>query len=173
MTLAWSGRCDLWTHVHIIYWQNTSTLTSKTSSSIDSEVIQLCLTLCDPMDCSLLGSSVYGIFQVRVLEWVAISFSRGSSQPRDWTWVPCIVGRCFTIWATREVRSLLMNYCFDICSWYSTLRNNFLFEYYIYWIKSYFCMFKCWNLVKWNNYSIAITSASEYWTVTITIQPFT
>ena len=44
-----------------------------------------------------------GFFQARVLEWVAISFSRRSSQPRDWTWVSCIVVRCFTIWATREV----------------------------------------------------------------------
>ena len=48
-----------------------------------SEVAQSCLTLCDPMDCSLLGFSVHGIFQARVLEWVAISFSRGSSWPRD------------------------------------------------------------------------------------------
>ena len=65
-----------------------------------SEVAQSCLTLCDPMDCSLPGSSVHGIFQARVLEWVAISFSRVSSWSRDWTWVSCIVGRCFTIWAT-------------------------------------------------------------------------
>ena len=57
---------------------------------------------CDPMDCSLPGSSVHGIFQARTLEWVAISFSRGSSQPRDWTRVSHIVGRCFTIWGTRE-----------------------------------------------------------------------
>ena len=56
-----------------------------------------------PMDCSLPGSSVHGIFQARVLDWVAISFSRGSSWPRDQTQVSCIVGRCFTIWATREV----------------------------------------------------------------------
>ena len=68
-----------------------------------SEVAQSCPTLCDPMDCSLPGSSVHGIFQAIVLEWVAISFSRGSSQPRDWTWVSLIVDRCFTIWATREV----------------------------------------------------------------------
>ena len=60
-------------------------------------------TLCDPMDCSLLGSSIHGIFQARILEWVAISFSRRSSQLRDWTQVSRIVGRCFTIWATREV----------------------------------------------------------------------
>ena len=49
----------------------------------DSEVTQSCPTLCDPMDCSLSGSSVHGIFQARVLEWIAISFCRGSSQPRN------------------------------------------------------------------------------------------
>jgi len=48
----------------------------------ESEVAQSCLTLCDPVDCSLPGSSVHGIFQAIVLEWIAISFSRGSSQPR-------------------------------------------------------------------------------------------
>ena len=46
-----------------------------------SEVTQLCPTLCNPVDCSLPGSSVHGIFQARVLEWVAISFSKESSQP--------------------------------------------------------------------------------------------
>ena len=68
-----------------------------------SEVTQSCPTLCDPMDCSLPGSSVCGIFQAIVLEWVAISFPRGSSQPRDRTRVSCIVDRRFIIWATREV----------------------------------------------------------------------
>ena len=53
------------------------------------EVTQLCLTFCDPMDCSLPGSSIHGIFQARILEWFAISFSRGSSWPRDWTQVSC------------------------------------------------------------------------------------
>ena len=48
------------------------------------------------MDCSLPGSSVHGIFQARILEWVAISFLRGSSWPRDWTWVSCTAGRLFT-----------------------------------------------------------------------------
>jgi len=48
------------------------------------------------MDCSLLGSSVHGILQARILEWVAISFSRGTSQPRDQTWLFCITGRFFT-----------------------------------------------------------------------------
>ena len=69
----------------------------------ESEVAQLCPTLCDPMDCSPPGSSIHGILQARVLEWVAISFSRGSSQPRNRTWVSHIIGRRFTIWVTREV----------------------------------------------------------------------
>ena len=68
----------------------------------ESEVTHSFPTLCDPMDCRLPGSSVHGIFQARVLEWVAISFSRGSSQPRDWTQVSHIAGRRFTVWATRE-----------------------------------------------------------------------
>ena len=67
-----------------------------------SEVAQSCPTLCDPMDCSLPGSSVHGIFQARILEWVAISFSRRPSQPRDWTWVSWTAGRIFTAWAARE-----------------------------------------------------------------------
>ena len=70
----------------------------------ESEVAQLCLTLCDPIDCSLPVSSVHGIFQAIVLEWVAISFSRVSSQSRAQTWVSRIVDRCFTVWATREVQ---------------------------------------------------------------------
>ena len=65
-------------------------------------VIQLCLTLCDPMDYNLPGSSVHGILQTRILEWVAIPLSRGSSRPRDGTQVSCIAGRFITIWATRE-----------------------------------------------------------------------
>ena len=66
-----------------------------------SEVAQLCVTLCDPMDCSLPGSSIHGIFQASVLEWVAISFSKESSRPRDETQVSCIVGRRFTVWARK------------------------------------------------------------------------
>ena len=57
------------------------------------------------MDCSLPGSSVPGILQAGILEWVAISFSRRSSQPRDRTWVSHIAGRRFTIWATRKVKT--------------------------------------------------------------------
>ena len=66
-----------------------------------NEVSQSCPTLCDPMDCSLPGS-IHEIFQARILEWVSISFSRGSSQPRDQTQLSHIAGRFFTNWATRE-----------------------------------------------------------------------
>ena len=65
-----------------------------------NEFAQSCLTLCNPVDCSLPGSSIHGIFQARVLEWVAIFFSRGSSLPRDQTQVSHIVGRRFTLWVT-------------------------------------------------------------------------
>ena len=58
-------------------------------------VTQLCLILCDPMDCSLPGLSVHGVFLARILEWVAISFSWRSSQPRDQTHVSCLAGRIF------------------------------------------------------------------------------
>ena len=59
-----------------------------------------CLTLWDPMDCSLPGSSVHGILQARKWEWAAILFFRGFSWRRDWN---CFVGRSFTVWSTREV----------------------------------------------------------------------
>ena len=65
-------------------------------------------TLCDSMDCSLLGCSNHGRSQTRILEWVAISFSRGSSRPRDRTLVPRTAGRLFTVWATREVQYWLI-----------------------------------------------------------------
>ena len=96
----------------LVYWQmpwdNNSNKTRlafpppKSYHESESESAQSCLTLCNPMDCSLLGSSIHGIFQARILEWVAMSFSRGSSRPRDWTWVSHTAGRLFTVWATRE-----------------------------------------------------------------------
>ena len=73
-------------------------------SESESEVTQSCPTLCNPMDCSLPGFSVHGIFKVRAPEWVAFSFSRGSSRPRDRTQVSRIAGRRFTLLATREAK---------------------------------------------------------------------
>ena len=72
---------------------------------VGAQSLQSCLILWDPMNCSPPGSSVHGILQARILEWVAIRSSRGSSWPRDWThisWVSCIVGKLFTHWATWE-----------------------------------------------------------------------
>ena len=73
----------------------------------ESEVTQLCPTLCDPMDYILPGSSIHGIFQTRILEWVAISFPRGSSQHRDWTQVSHSVGSRFTVWAKMLSRLII------------------------------------------------------------------
>ena len=74
------------------YW---SAVPLSSLSESESEVTHSCPTLCNPMDCSPLGSSVHEIFQARVLEWVAIPFSRGSSRPRDWTCISCVscIGR--------------------------------------------------------------------------------
>ena len=79
-----------------------------------SEVAQSCSTLCGPMDCSLPGSFVHRIFQARVLEWVAVSFPRGSSPPRDRTRGSHIAGRHFTIWATWEtLNNILSNWLYN------------------------------------------------------------
>ena len=72
-------------------------------------VTHSCPTLCGPKGCSLPGSSVHGILQTRILEWVAIPFSKGSSQPRDQTQVSCIADRFFTVWATREAHFTSVN----------------------------------------------------------------
>ena len=79
-------------------------------------VTQLCWTLCNPMDCSPPGFSVQGILQARILEWTAIAFSRGTSQPRDRTLVSCFTGRFFTVWATgkpHDLSVLLLLSCFS------------------------------------------------------------
>ena len=73
-------------------------------------VAKSCLTLCDAVDCSLPGSSVHGISQARILEWIAISFFRGSSQPRDQTCVSCLVGRFFTTEPPRKPK-VANNFC--------------------------------------------------------------
>ena len=73
------------------------------------------------MDCSPPGSSVHGILQARILEWVAMPFSRGPSWPRDWTWVSSIAGRFFTNWTTKDVFVILIAISYYIvkagCSW--------------------------------------------------------
>jgi len=79
------------------YWVEFPVLYSE-SESVSHSV----LTVCNSMDCSPPGSSVHGILQARILEWVATPFSRGSSQARDQTQASCIAGGFFTVWATRE-----------------------------------------------------------------------
>ena len=81
---------------------------------------QSCPTLCDPMDCSLPGSSVHGILQAWILAWVAIPFFRVFSQPREGTQFSHTAGRFFTIWATREeVLPSLNNPCHFCCCKFS------------------------------------------------------
>ena len=100
-------------------------------------VAQSCLTLCDPMDYSPPGSSVHGILQARILEWVAISFSRGSSQPRDQTGISCIVDSFFTIWTTGEAFKITIMrkiwFPYEISTSREWKREHFLFEKSYYW----------------------------------------
>ena len=93
----------------LAYWEVWDSMTSPAAMSVPSITVSQSVlvahsypTLCDLIDCSPPGSSVREIFQARILEWVAISFSKGSSQPRDWTQVSCTAGRFFTDWATKE-----------------------------------------------------------------------
>ena len=104
--------------LHILQWKQL--ITAEWMQKLIQEVICIsfplcvrcvstsCLTLCDPMGCSPPGSSVQGISQARILEWVAISYSRGSSRPRDQTHFFCVswpAGRFSgDHWATREVQ---------------------------------------------------------------------
>ena len=104
LPLSLSFVLHLWTEFfHIllsIYGVSVQRVVS--SSKMKVLVSQSCLTLCGPMDCSPPGFSILGILQGRILESVAIPFSKGSSWPRNQTPVPCIAGRFFTVWATRE-----------------------------------------------------------------------
>ena len=67
-----------------------------------AKLLWLCLNLCNPVNYNPPGSSVHGISQARILEWYAISFCRGSSQPRDWTYISCIGRKILYCWATGE-----------------------------------------------------------------------
>ena len=98
--------------------KKTEMLASESHVVVCVLVTQSCLTLYNPVDCSLPGSSVHGIFQARILEWVAISYSRGSFQPRDRTWVSCIASRFCKVWATREAWYYGKD-CFQACKFFN------------------------------------------------------
>ena len=92
-----------------------------------SSVARLCPTLCNPMDCSLLNSSVHGIFQARKLKWVAISYSRGSSWPKNRncvSYISCILYHCAT--CESFIHSSVYIYCINLLNECSSLfkRNN-------------------------------------------------
>ena len=94
---AWQAIYSSWGQKEL---DTTERLSQTLNVCIRAKSLQLCLTLCDPMDCSQPGSSVHGIFHARILEWVAISYSRGFSPPRDRTrvsCVSCIASRFFTL----------------------------------------------------------------------------
>ena len=104
------GRHDLATEQQQVswpWWASPLSISSPSQGSCYS-LIRRGLALksspdsCNPIDWSLPGSSIHRIFQARILEWGAISFSRGSSWPRDWTQVSCTAGRFFTNWATGQ-----------------------------------------------------------------------
>ena len=116
----------------LIYWSRANNsemisisrlLSSSRGSKSESEVAQSCLTLSDPMDCSLWGSSIHGIFQARVLDWVAVFFSRGSHRPRNEPGSPALQADDFTLWATGKLQpqrkpsrgERLVNSMLDIC----------------------------------------------------------
>ena len=109
----------------------------------ESEVTQLCPTLCDPMNCSLPGSSVHGIFHARILEWVAISFSRGSSRPSDQTRVSRIAGRHFTNWATREAPSRC---------WEKRFKHNRMGESLLLAVSKSECFYASWHFTHSNSF---------------------
>ena len=88
---------ELWDHLNSM-WLNSAKVKVKVKSLSPVWLFSI----------SLSGSSVHGIFQARVLEWIAISFSGGSSQLRNQTWVSCIANRFFTDWAMRETRIFLL-----------------------------------------------------------------
>ena len=105
---------------------------------------------------ALRSLSVHGIFQTRILEWVAISFSRGSSQPRDWTQFSCTEGRCFTIWATREAFSKYKQFL-KSC-WHSSKIHAVKFFNIAYWTLTSILNHSSASIQKAINRSISLTS---------------
>ena len=122
-------------------WYNSYWLfLNEMSNCINADIsIPMCMLssfshgwlFCNPMDCRPPGSSVHGILQARILEWLAMPSSRGSSQPRDWIQVSWIAGGFFTVWATREAQEHFYGlnlYPFRCVSWSSSSSSSFLRE---------------------------------------------
>ena len=103
---------DDWSPPGISQSTDTDMSTHSMSMKESESATQLCLILCNPVDCSPPGSSVHGILQARMLERLAVAFSRGSSWPRDRTQVSCNAGGFFTAWATREAKVQCMTEVF-------------------------------------------------------------
>ena len=111
-------------------------------------VAQLFLTLCDPMNCSPPSSSVHGILQTRLLEWVATPFSKGSSQPRDWIQVSYLACGDFTIWSTREAQLQCVANWINHYTFFRVLKPVFFFSFFpcITTPQSVFPCLSTWNL---------------------------
>ena len=92
---SFRGHRRLWRSCCCEGWPNSPCVSGR--EKVKMLVTQSCPTLCDPMDCSSPGSSVHGILQARILEWVAISFFQGSSRPRDRTLISCIGRRLISL----------------------------------------------------------------------------
>ena len=136
-------------------------------------VAQLCPTFCDPTYCSPPGFSVHGVLQARILEWIAIHFSRGTSQPGDWTLVSCITGKFFTVWApgtTGEIRVLFLCmmlenvlYCSFTCS--CPVLQHYLLKRLSFPIM-YSCLL-CGRLVNYKCVGLFLGSVLFYWSVSV------
>ena len=129
-------------------------------------VTQLCPALCNSLDCSPLGSSVHGLFQARILEWVAIPDSRGSSYPRDWTWISHIALGSFTIWPLLswvlweilDDTATVLNYCLP---WLST--TNSLKFHNGCWLYISFLVGSVFLTLCYTPFSLLLNFQSTYW----------
>ena len=120
-------------------------------------------TLCDPMDCSPPDSSVHGILSARILEWSAISFSRGSSWPRDRTWLSRIADIFFTIWVSWCINRFNISLCFLRCNLRgqneTTAQMFFSPRVNTYWAAILINFFKSWTrLLGWEQRQISVTT---------------
>ena len=130
-----------WYWVYILERGSNSNPNKNVNYPIRTFVVWLlshvCL-FCDPMDCNPPGSSVHGILQARILEWVAISFSRGSSQSRDWVQVSCLVGRFFTWEASGPLIPSKQKFGFyQLSEYMGALINSLLLTRFTCWRKSW------------------------------------